>query len=430
MSSVLAPNIAFDAVYCAELHNQLLARAIHVSNPLGPAPKVKRDFIPRLQKVAPHWPNHVEIEPDSLIYQFLSMIDSYQHMNQTFPLTPEMLQPDPTLFDSVLHTLHDDRNIILLYPQNRFSEPEDGGLYFDLDTNLVCWGHMQIQGLQSEGFWVPLEVALKESWYMWERGKYYWDSALADTPAFALSCRGWVTKDVDEAIANWEHLLNAIHKRLPEQQSQEEDGSQSWLLDPLSMGSLEHFRISSFAKVFLSRAKRPLFTYVAPGITTFSEDTFAHLYHSEDSEAWRCINPEAGEEYSSLLLPATSGKVPDDVTQTNPAFDKNWGSSKKTVSRNAGLYIDMNTNGLDSDCIWLLTADGVDDAVQYVGQRPWGPPRGIKLAELFLVWKDLIEQEVWRVGADGVITPHDWFTDVETEDFRRLLWVSNVSERP
>ncbi|GKT93654.1 hypothetical protein Ct61P_11504 [Colletotrichum tofieldiae] len=411
-------NVAFDPVRCAELHNQLLANAIaHVP---GAADHVVRDAIPRVLDVAPEWANTDAID-EVPIYQFLSLLDSYRPLE--FPLTPEFWQPRPAFFWNELYQDFEDRDLILLYPDNTDSPIMDGGLYFNLDTNLVHWGRINLHPLPPDDAWVPLELALRKALDMWECGKFHWDPS-SFTNVDALSIRSWAVRDLEAAVASWNDLLVAIQDRLPLPAGDERPPFH----EPLPSDLVEQYAstLSPFAVAFLTAAKRPSFTNVAPGLTVFTPESFTALYAAEPAESpRRTQNAKASpDEYASLILPATLAAISEDP-DLEPSFDEDYGYGKFTVSRRAGLYTDPTTGLRNADGALLITAEGAAHPVRFEGQRPWGAPRVVRFAEMFALWATLVRDGVWDISIEGVATSHAWFTDGATLEHRQLLWTED-----
>ncbi|KAL2754186.1 hypothetical protein ACRALDRAFT_2028657 [Sodiomyces alcalophilus JCM 7366] len=408
---------AFDPVRCAELHNQLLAKAIsHI--PGITAAEVRRDVIARLLDVAPEWAD-MDAPDEVPIYRFLSLLDSYRPLE--VPLTPEFRQPMPSYFWNDLYRDMDTRDLILLYPDNTDSPVMDGGLYLNLDTNLVHWGRVNIGPLPPDDAWVPLELALTKALDMWDSGKFHWGPSPFNSED-TLSTRPWAERDLDEAVVAWEDLLAAIQDRLP----LPPDAPKPPFQDPLPSSLIDQFDLSPFAKAFLTTATRPSFSYVAPGLTTFTPQSFTDLYAAEPPDAPRRAqnaNAVTADEYASLILPATLAAVPE--SPADPSFDEAHGYAKFTIARRAGLYTDPTTALRDADSAWLLTAEGSVNPVRFTGHRPWGAPRGVRFAEMFSVWAAMVRNGAWEVSIEGVATSHAWFTDPATAELRKLLWTES-----
>lgn len=386
------------------MHNALLRRAIEHD----PTAITERTLVNRFLDVAPEFAEVPNLE-DLPIYRFFSSLETTLSPPERGPgvLTPHMLQPDPRGFWSPTFDVHERPEIILLYGQNN-DDAMDGGLFLNLQTCRVVW-HWAPGPFPADDQWIDLEYALQQSLDKWNSGKYFWNADQG-----MLDVRFWTDNELTDALSSWDRLLSSIERRLPAQAA---DGSPPQRLEPLHLTqeSSAAFRISRFSIEFLSRALRPGFMYVAPGITTFSAETLTELYGSEDQRAPRRSYPTGpgdpdGDDWASLLLPGTQS-VASDVSRHPDfdvqSFDKNWGFGKFTVNRRAGLYIIAEVS--DADTVRLITPSGVSNAGDFTGPCPWGERRPPRLAEILAHWASLVESGAWEVGADGVVEADDWF---------------------
>lgn len=387
---------SFSAERCAYLHNRLLQRAIANE----PSAVVERNLIGRLVDSSTGVAGFSTIE-SSPLSRFFSLLDTTSLPNsQHTPLTPEIHQPVPETFwgDTFSHEL----GVILLYGQNNADSPMDGGLFLDLQTYKVVW-HWSPGPFPASDEWVTLEFALQTQLDKWESGKFYWNAGIQ-----SLAIKHWIEADLTDALYAWDCLLSAIEAKLPQRGQMQQSR-----LEPLDIKSMASFRIGRFSREFLSRASRPRFMNVAPGISAFSPETLYEIYSSEPDGSFRrtfSLEDLEEENWVNLLLPS-SRTVPRDVSQ-NPnydimSFDRDWGFGKFTVSRRAGLYTDPNS--IDSDVVRLIANSGLPTASQFDGRRPWGPSRSPRLSEVLHHWASLVEDGTWRVDADGVATGNDWF---------------------
>lgn len=253
---------------------------------------------------------------------------------------------------------------------------------------------------------MSLEIVLRNALAKWDSGKYYWGVTLG-----SICVRSWTQTDLSGALAAWERLLCGIEARLPESVHKPQG------LQPLEISQemMSAFRVSRFVGEFLSRAPRPGFTFVAPGITTFSAEALQSIYASEDPASFRRSTLMSQEdpddlEWASLLLP-TNQSVDQGTSRhansSTQSFDKPWGLGKFTVSRQAGLYVIPEVT--ESDTVQLITSSGLTTAGEFRGRCPWGENRPPRLAEIFGHWASLVENGTWAVAADGVAEDHNWF---------------------
>ena len=343
----------------------------------------------------PHWPEA------SALYHFFSLLDttSLPH-SQCSPLTPEIYQPVPEAFwvDAFSH----EPSAILLYGQNNADSPLDGGLFLDLQTYKVVW-HWSPGSFPASEKWVSLEFALQTQLDKWESGKFYWDT---DGQSFAT--KRWIEADLTDALYAWDRLLWTIEAKLPQRGHKQQSR-----LEPLDFESMSSFRIGRFAREFLSRAPRPKFRHIAPGISVFSPETISEIYSSEPTDSFRRTFNLGGadeEDWTNLLFPASSTVSPG-VSQNSDfdikSFDEDWGFGKFTVNRRAGLYTEPGS--IDPDVVRLIANTGLPTAWQFDGRCPWSPSRSPRLSEVLFHWASLVENGTWKVDADGVANGNGWF---------------------
>ncbi|KAK4152508.1 hypothetical protein C8A00DRAFT_44457 [Chaetomidium leptoderma] len=305
------------------------------------------------------------------------------------PLTPLLYQPIPEWFFPPLFS-HDfdtaSSPFILLYPQRLPSEPpSDGGLFVDLYTLHGIWRQAPSgPGNETPPLekWLPLDYLLKLELSRWESGRYVHDPNAED----GFKIQKWVpvppwgavayypNLQVAEAISEWERLLSAIESKMPSP-TPEETTSERERGAPLRPEAMEGLRLSKFAEHFLGRAPRPKgWTFVAPGIGTFSEESLREAYSAEIEDAFRrtFTASEEGEDWATLVLPSVgveSVQVPADVSRVPDfnisSFDKPYGFGKATVGRRAGLYTEWADERegdlVRLDGVWAVGEDGVEE---------------------------------------------------------------------
>jgi hypothetical protein len=409
-------DVSLDPVRCAELHNQLLAKAI--SRIPDAAQEVKRDVLARWRDLPPE-KRPFDIPEEEPLYKFLSLIDSYKPND--LPLTAEFCQPDPWWFDNNFQEL-DDRRIILLYADETNTPKMDGGLYFNLDTDLVYWTRLRVCGVvPPDEQWVLLELALRKSLDMWKLGKFTWGGQTGwYRSENAVSYVSWTPKDLTTALGHWECLLEAIQSRLPE------GTPRSPLLEPLSVYLLSKFQLSSFAKAFLCAAKRPSFKHVAPGITAFTPETFAAIYGAESPTSRRLqIEQDGGFETISLILPSTAGPIVKSEDRQLFDGEDHLPLADTTLYEHPGLYTTFVQPTSDGDGTDLFTAQGAMNPIKFDGRQPWGLGGNIRFEVVLDLWIAHVVHGTWEVGPEGISTPDSWFTDPQTLEARRLLWTED-----
>ncbi|KAI8944768.1 hypothetical protein F4801DRAFT_594695 [Xylaria longipes] len=251
----------FSPERCADLHNQLFAKAIENN----PTPEFAD--IPSL---------------DSLpLYRFLGLLNTTPLVGNQFAalLTPLMFQPDPTIFWS--ERIGHEPHFILLYGQHNSDSPMDGGVYLDIQSYRVVWHGGHTVHFPPTDQWLPLEAILQKSLDAWTTGKFYWNTERA-----TIVTRRWTRHDLEQSILAWNRLLSSIEFHMPP----EADATRCRLA-PLSPQSLAPFHI-----------KRPDFSFVAPGIRALDSRRREH-----------CLGDIGEEDWPTLILPGV-GPVPHDFT--------------------------------------------------------------------------------------------------------------------
>ncbi|KAL9607542.1 MAG: hypothetical protein Q9167_007555, partial [Letrouitia subvulpina] len=259
-------------------------------------------------------------------------------------LTPQVLKPDPARF-----LAYRDLDIENLYPAHilLYPDPESssgGGIIYDPKTDLATWGFLTPWPRAED--WAPLEAILRQWLHLWETGKY-----IHDPDTGALAVRGWVARDVDDALEAWDALLDAIASHLPPSSSFSSLSSQLHEIrlsedQPiLSPELLDSATYHPFASAFLSRARAPPpHIPIAPGIITFTANTFTDLILSEPASSPRrqYLSRRFFSETETpvLLFPTLSlAQVPSRGGNVKEEFDQEWGFGKFTIDRRAGWYL-------------------------------------------------------------------------------------------
>ncbi|KAH6617401.1 hypothetical protein F5144DRAFT_551862 [Chaetomium tenue] len=333
------------------------------------------------------------LDPDFPIVNLLSQLRTTipPQMGNGTPLTPLLYQPTPQWFFPALYSNavnQADSPFIILYPQRLDSQaPENGGLFVDTYDLRGIWlsappGPGNLTPLEE---WLPLDYLLKQELSRWDSGRYAHDPSAQDglkvqkwapVPSTTNATTPLPNLQVAEAVSAWERLLHAIESRMPRSTPSTNNNRE----DPLRREALQDLHISTFAQDFLTHARRPSgWTFVAPGVGTFSEASLRSAYAAEPATAFRRTleTSEEGNDWVSLLLPSVTVaaitpndagatlvqapvRVPTDVSQ-HPgsginSFDKPYGFGKLTVDRRAGLYTSW-ADERDGDLVQLVTTE-------------------------------------------------------------------------
>ncbi|KAI1096628.1 hypothetical protein F5B19DRAFT_153636 [Rostrohypoxylon terebratum] len=391
--------LAFSPERCADLHNRLLAKATEHSLNI----QTERTLLARFLDVAPEFAQVPSLD-DLPLSRFLRLLDTTPTVADEGLdlLTPFMYQPDPRNFwtDHVGH----EPFFILLYCQNNGDSPLDGGVYVDIRSYQAVWHNDDSPRFPPSDQWLPLEVILQKALHAWDTGKFFWDAQES-----TMKVRSWTEHDVEESVAAFNRLISSIEVRMP---CEDNEAHIHRRLEPLDAQSLTPFNINAFAVRFLTTAKRPSFSFVAPGIRILTPQLLNEIYGAEASDSTRRSHWLGDdEEWPTLILPGVD-PVPHDVSQSSDrninSFDQNWGFGKFTVNRQSGLYIMPDTNY--SDLVCFVASSGLCTACQFRPLCRCVPPREPRLAEVFDHWTSLLENGIWTIDANGVSTDHTWFT--------------------
>ncbi|KAI1439554.1 hypothetical protein F5Y02DRAFT_62874 [Annulohypoxylon stygium] len=393
--------LAFSPERCADLHNQLLAKATEHSSNV----QIERTLLACFLDAAPEFAEIPSLD-DIPLCRFLRLLDTTSTVANggVDLLTPFMYQPDPQSFwtDRIGH----EPSFILLYGQNSSDSPIDGGVYIDIRSYRAVWHNGNSPGFPSSDSdqWLPLEAVLQKALDAWDTGKFYWD-----TQESAMKVRSWTEHDVEESVAAFHRLIASIEVRMPAEDSEAHNHSR---LEPLDAQALAPFKISAFAVKFLTTANRPSFSFVAPGIRALTPQILDEIYGTEAPNSLRRSHWLGDdEEWPTLILPGVD-PVPHNVSQSPNkninSFDQNWGFGKFTVNRQSGLYIMPDVG--HSDLVRFVASSGLCTACEFQSPCRWDPHREPRLAEVFDHWTSLVENGIWAVGINGVSTDHSWFT--------------------
>ncbi|KAJ6103890.1 hypothetical protein N7486_004112 [Penicillium sp. IBT 16267x] len=290
----------------------------------------------------------------------------------------------------------------------------------------------------SKHVWNPLETLLTNWIDLIHIGKVvaspHKEPALFDFEKIGpWEWRPYSDAQVTTCVAEWDRLCQAIEARISQPLNPLLTGTDADYSEPLVASSvLDAASVPnpSFARSFLTRARRPQFRYIAPGLLLPPADSagfvaaqpFSVLPRSEYTAPPVCLFPADTRDQRPIQLTRT----------TSPFLQSDFYSTSTetcTPSRvSAGLYTEaVERNGLDvaeEGFRLLLPFTFNDDWDKSVGARksdgslvdrgrfselfqhgykPFGGDyyRSQRLERLLGCWRKLVEKGVWSVGADG-----------------------------
>jgi hypothetical protein len=395
----------FSPERCADLHNQLVGHAVEADSDL--APHITRNVfhLPEAPTTRPDDPstpvrNYLS---DGLIL-FLESIDTWNGSLIPFANLAYAVPPILQRFWDFAEHIPEGRyqNAILLYGDSESSN--SGGLFFDMDTNLVYWQLIPGFVWPNAEDWVPLELALTKWLRMWEVGKV---EKLAHG---SIGLRQWCDWELERDLEAWDDLLQAIELKMPDTGGTSE--VKRGMVDRTILGQ---WRASSFTRRFLgvARAPRKAGLRIAPGIGTFTTSTYHNLQLSEPSDSKRLNTIRSRKLEEDDLIPSLLFPSPTAVDTRADGF------GNFLLEGRAGVYIVPSMGWGDS--VRVVNGEGGADTFGYkpVG-CPWSPGRDAVLGEVLSRWTELIEDGTWEVGEDGVIGGIEMLN--EAHPSYRLRW--------
>lgn len=264
--------------------------------------------------------------------------------------------------------------------------------------------------------------------------------------------RPYSDSQVTTCVAEWDRLCQAIEARtsqLPNPLSliSPSSGSNADNPEPLVASTVLNAASvpnPSFARAFLTRARRPQFRYIAPGLLLPPADSarftaaqpFSVLPRSEYTAPPVCLFPADTGDHRPIQLTRTTTPflLPDFYsrsTETCTPSRVSAGLYTEAVERNGRdvaeegfrLLLPFTFNGDWDKSVGARKSDGslVDrgrfsELFQH-GYKPFGGDyyRSQRLERLLGCWRKLVEKGVWSVGADGVEGTIDTFKDAESD---------------
>lgn len=237
--------------------------------------------------------------------------------------------------------------------------------------------------------------------------------------------------DLDRDLKAYHELLSAIQSRCLGSTISDEPS----LVDTTI---LEEFpNLTGFLPEFLRRARRPSFTYIAPGLRVPSSEWIRQMLSQARREG-RLQEPyDPGNNYDSEPLPLFPGPK---ITSYSSWFEINQKSS--LVNDISGLYswpdyLSMDAvrfilpspigangwvrEGNEEETSEESRAKGVphekaqNDALYQYGWCPFLPSHLPTLSVILNNWTKMIEEGEWKVGPDGVEGGIETFMEADTE---------------
>lgn len=358
-------------------------------------------------------------------------------------------QDTADLFDEPVDSL------VYLYLPNIGQGGEGGGglIYHQVYHRAAVFMHMDdydyaLPVEAHQELWHPLETVLSNWIDLIHLGKV--TASPREAPALFGSekvgpweWRPYSEAQVDACIGAWDQLCKAIEKRIPIlspiSTTAEAGRSEPLLSSPVLDAAL--VPKLCFAREFLTRARRPHFRYIAPGLVLPPTDTsefiaaqpFTELPHGRHSIPPICLFPATGGErevdISRSLNPFCSGFHARSANSPVPSR-VSAGVYSESIERNNydnaeegfrlllpyGFEGDWNAGiGARKSDGSLIPKGQTAELFQH-GYKPFGGDyyRPQRLESLLDCWGKLVDQGIWSVGPHGVEGTLDTFKDADT----------------
>ncbi|KAJ5637382.1 hypothetical protein N7490_007261 [Penicillium lividum] len=454
-----------DYARCAALHNYLVKYAwLAEGRPLatlnGNSTNFFTVFGAEAEALRPR------LDPSLVAFLDTAMIPPKDNPNE-FPLSvfacdfPSL----DRLFEEDIADLKDQpvESLVRLYTVDGGLSAEgcDGGvIYHQRFHRVVIFMHLDAYdcGFPVEdhlNVWNPLETLLSHWIDLIHLGKVVaspnQEPALFDFEKIGpWEWRPYSEAQVNTCVGAWDQLCQAIEARISQLSNPPSlispiSGSNADNPEPLVVSSILDAALvpnPSFARAFLTRARRPQFRYIAPSLVLPPADSAGFLAAQPFS-----VLPRSKYTVPPVcLFPADTGD-PIKLTRTTTPFPFSDFYSEATETCipsyvSPGLYTEaVERNGLDvaEEGFRLLlpftfnndrrrkvgarTSDGslidrelYSELFQH-GFKPFGGHyyRPQRLERLFDCWRKLVKEGVWSVGPEGIEGTIDTFRDAELD---------------
>lgn len=303
--------------------------------------------------------------------------------------------------------------------------------------------------------WHPLEVVLSAWLDMATVGKAQAVDPSTDSTNSKFDpwvIRPYSQQQLDDTLRAYHDLLDAIESRIPLSDRLSNTSAPPLLPDPI----LDAAHITSnFTREFMSKARRPSFRYIAPGLEIpdanwFSEQPFSAI---ESDPPLRDPSAPPTVQFPILLFRASSSTFhatpspygAGDLTGSHLPFHWPW---SQVNAYPAGLYLtDSHLDGLCfEDGVQLVlpfgiglagyarTADGAKfgenkeekgafgrgknthgDLYQ-LGYVPFIESHEVRLEQVLTAWLKQVVSGQWEVGVDGVQGGIEKWREADTEN--------------
>ncbi|KAL3479681.1 hypothetical protein BJX99DRAFT_222009 [Aspergillus californicus] len=352
------------------------------------------------------------------------------------------------------HYNEDPGRFLKIYQSSHFRGLDDEGLLFDQVTGKASWVEDYNDTWpvsMHEWGWMPLEVILDAYLQMHDEGKA--EAVLpsrlkalrveyADTMDPWIPIHQYTKTDVKRTVTAFQHLINAIHSRLENQNKCISSSMDLPWQDPVTL-TQDFIPLDSFAHRFLQAVSqwKVQFRYIAPGIRfptatefldqpikVFGDSRYRHVGRFPGDCPLRIFQiyaeHPAHDRVYNLDLP--TGFYIDPVVQRGIHF---WSNGCRVL-----LPFGIGARG------WARQSNGQPFGVNNCDEevRPQdrngtiyqaGLTNGItnhhfvQIDKVFNNWAERVEMGDWDVTEDGVAGGIEKFKDADTEEHWKKYWI-------
>jgi hypothetical protein len=221
----------------------------------------------------------------------------------------------------------------------------------------------------------------------------------------------WTKADLEDALEAWNDLVSAINDRLPDPHDEPLSGASMFEVDDLRVAAIEE---GSFAWEFYSKARKPKFQFLAPGLQLASRE---QILTNPFRQAWESQNSHQRSPWSPEVFPLP--------ILLGVQRDKSWVDTHeyKVGTVTWGLYLD----NLDSRSHLCPYEDAARPVLPYefdkttsarkldgkpatgnaelyqIGQNPFETSRATtQLWQMLKNFTAHVDAGEWKVDANGV----------------------------
>ncbi|KAK7919973.1 hypothetical protein PG985_007995 [Apiospora marii] len=337
------------------------------------------------------------------------------------------------------------RYVTLYMAGYQFTHHPDG-LIFDQKKSLAI---MQMDIMDSfttqngRQKWYPLEVVLAQWLDMIDVGKIQAVPDGTRTRSEKIgpwTMVGYSERQLEETLEVWEQLVSAIEARIPGFAPSDVNSTRT-LFDDDEIDLEAAGVLPGFVSEFLTKARRPAFRHIAPGLRLRDAEPMAF---QQPFRHFPVLLFDSSEELTYDAPPSNKSPYLDRHATPPPPFGRPWSD---VPSYQAGLYFTETDQGhwhTFEDGVKLVlpfgigsrgyarTADGAlfgenteqrhgaiegrdrHDALFQLGYQPFGADHEVRLVQVLWVWVRLVESGAWKVGPDGVLGGMQKWRDADT----------------